>query len=61
VFALCALQVRVRYEGLQRQHAQGTRATPASVADALQDAPAAVALMCLTFMGVWFVGGLSVR
>jgi palmitoyltransferase ZDHHC9/14/18 len=59
VFALSALQVHLKFEAQSSAHAAGTRAAAASVGDALRDAPAALACMVFTFLGVWFVGGLS--
>ena len=61
VFALSAVQVNLKFEAQKSAHAAGTRDSPAKVVDALREAPAAVACMVFTFMGVWFVGGLSVR
>lgn len=59
VFALSALQVHLHVRAQAAEHTAGTRAAKASVADALQDCPAAIACMAFTFLGVWFVGGLS--
>jgi palmitoyltransferase ZDHHC9/14/18 len=59
VFALSALQVHLKFRAMAAEHAAGTRASGASLAAALRDSPAALACMAFTFLGVWFVGGLS--
>jgi palmitoyltransferase ZDHHC9/14/18 len=59
VFGVSALQVRLKFAQQQAAHAAGTRGGKASVGDAVREAPAAVACMAFTFLGVWFVGGLS--
>lgn len=50
VFALCIMRMHLlhKYSG-------------ASVLEAMRRAPAALACICFTFLGVWFVAGLSVR
>ena len=61
VFALSVVQVHLHFTAQKVAHAAGTRDKAASVADALRESPAALACIIYTFLGVWFVGGLTVR
>jgi palmitoyltransferase ZDHHC9/14/18 len=61
VFALSVVQVDLHFREQKAAHAAGTRTKAASVGDALRESPAAIACIVYTFLGVWFVGGLSVR
>ncbi len=51
----------MKYVELRAERDAGMRSDGVSVATALQRSPAAIAIMCFTFLSVWFVGGLSVR
>ena len=61
VFALSVVQVHLHFTAQKAAHDAGTRDKAASVADALRESPAALACIIYTFLGVWFVGGLTVR
>ena len=61
VFALSVVQVHLHFTAQKVAHDAGTRDKAASVADALRESPAALACIIYTFLGVWFVGGLTVR